>query len=174
MEATDMAVSSLVDTWLLVKSVEANGERSRLLYVLKSRGMAHSNQVREFLITSRGIDLVEPYVGPEGVLTGTARVMQEARERTAQREREAERVRAARLLERKHALLEQRIAELRAEFASEEVELLAAASSASALEDERLASRSRMVALRGASGKAERSNGRAALPGKILRGKRKK
>lgn len=172
-EATDMAVSSLVDTWLLVKSVENNGERSRLLYVLKSRGMAHSNQVREFLITSEGIDLVEPYVGPEGVLTGTARVMQEDREQTAVRQREAEKQRAVRLLERKHALLEQRIAELRAEFAAEEVELMALARSASDLEDERLASRVRMGTLRGAgSFVARASNGRSALPGKILRGKR--
>lgn len=172
-EATDMAVSSLVDTWLLVKSVETNGERSRLLYVLKSRGMAHSNQVREFLITPRGIDLVEPYIGPEGVLTGTARVMQQDREQTAVRQRDAEKQRAARLLERKHTLLEQRIAELRAEFAAEELELLALARSASDLEDERVASRTRMSTMRGASStSALASNGRAALPGKILRGKR--
>ena len=172
MEATDVAVSSLVDTWILVKSLENNGERTRLLYILKSRGMAHSNQVREFLITSKGIDLVEPYIGPEGVLTGTARVMQEAREQTNLREREMERQRAARLLERKHALLEQRIAELRAEFAAEEAELLAVARSALDLEGERVASRARMSDLRGGR-RAAASNGRSALPGKILRGKKK-
>jgi len=79
-EATDMGISSLMDTWLLVRDLESNGERNRVLYVLKSRGMAHSNQVREFKMTSRGIVLVEPYVGPGGVLTGTARLAQEARE----------------------------------------------------------------------------------------------
>ena len=79
-EATDMGISSLMDTWLLVRDLESNGERNRVLYVLKSRGMAHSNQVREFKLTSRGIVLVEPYVGPGGVLTGTARLAQEARE----------------------------------------------------------------------------------------------
>lgn len=174
MEATDIAVSSLVDTWLLVKSVELNGERSRLLYVLKSRGMAHSNQVREFLITSRGVDLVDPYVGPEGVLTGTARLAQEEREVMAEREREAEKRRAERLLMRKQSLLEQRIAQLQAEFAAEEAELSAIVRGASELEDQRLASRKRMGNLRGASAQARQSNVRPALPGKILRGKKRK
>jgi len=172
MEGTDMAVSSLVDTWILVKALENNGERTRGLYILKSRGMAHSNQVREFVITDQGVDLVEPYVGPEGVLTGTARVMQEAREKTALRERELERQRAARLLERKQSQLEQRISELRAEFAAEEQELLAAARSAADSEGERLANQARMVSLRGATSSAERRRSRA-LPGKILRGKKK-
>jgi circadian clock protein KaiC len=161
MERTDMAVSSLVDTWLLVRNMENAGERSRGLYVLKSRGMAHSNQVREFLITSKGVSLVQPYLGPEGVLTGTARVMQEQRDATAEREREVERLRAARLLERKHALLEQRIAELRAEFAAEEVELLARAKAAADLEVERMASRTTMSVLRGASNGAKLNGAKA-------------
>jgi circadian clock protein KaiC len=79
-EATDIGISSLMDTWLLVRDMESNGERNRVLYVLKSRGMAHSNQVREFRLTDRGIDLVDVYVGPGGVLTGTARLAQQARE----------------------------------------------------------------------------------------------
>jgi circadian clock protein KaiC len=174
MEATDIAVSSLVDTWLLVKSVELNGERSRLLYVLKSRGMAHSNQMREFLITSSGVDLVEPYVGPEGVLTGTARLAQEEREVRAERERDAEKRRAERLLQRKQALLEQRIAELRAEFAAEEAELSAIVRAASEQEEQRLASRARMGNLRGATASTRQVNNRPALPGKILRGKKRK
>jgi len=81
LEGTNEGLSSLVDTWLLLRDTETNGERNRLIYVLKSRGMPHSNQVREFLITSRGIKLVEPYLGAEGVMTGSARVNQEARER---------------------------------------------------------------------------------------------
>jgi len=80
-EATQEGVSSLMDTWLLLRDVEQNGERNRLLYVLKSRGMAHSNQVREFRITAGGIILSEVYVGPGQVLTGSARVQQEARDR---------------------------------------------------------------------------------------------
>jgi circadian clock protein KaiC len=76
----DQQLASLVDTWLLVKNLEGNGEHNRVLYVLKSRGMAHSNQIREFLLTSQGIELADVYVGPQGVLTGSARQAQEAKE----------------------------------------------------------------------------------------------
>jgi circadian clock protein KaiC len=123
LEQTSIAVSSMVDTWLLLKMLEGNGERNRTLYVLKSRGMSHSNQIREFLITEHGIDLVEPYVGPEGVLTGTARTGQELRDRLANEARRQDEERQTRLLERKQALLEQRIAALRAEYAAEEAEI---------------------------------------------------
>lgn len=79
-EATDVGISSLIDTWLLVRDIESAGERNRGLVVLKSRGMKHSNQIREFLITPEGIQLESVYVGPEGVLTGSMRAAQEARE----------------------------------------------------------------------------------------------
>lgn len=72
LEHTDTAVSSLIDTWLLLRDVEAGGERNRAMYILKSRGMAHSHQIREFLLTDRGVDLREIYVGPGGVPTGSA------------------------------------------------------------------------------------------------------
>jgi circadian clock protein KaiC len=78
----DQQMASLVDTWLLVKTLEGNGELNRVLHVLKSRGMAHSNQIREFLLTDHGIELADVYVGPQGVLTGSARQAQEALERT--------------------------------------------------------------------------------------------
>jgi circadian clock protein KaiC len=81
LEATESEVSSIVDTWLLLRDVELDGERNRSLYVLKSRGMPHSNQVREFLITSRGVSLVPAYLGTAGVLTGSARLNQEAKDR---------------------------------------------------------------------------------------------
>jgi circadian clock protein KaiC len=123
--------------------------------------MAHSNQVREFVITPQGVSLIEPYLGGDGVLTGTARIMQEQRDATAARERELERLRAERLLERKHALLEQRIAELRAEFAAEEVELLARAKAAADLEAERLAGRVKVGMLRGVSNGASKSQARS-------------
>jgi circadian clock protein KaiC len=77
---SDQQIASLVDTWILVKTMEGNGEHNRLLYVLKSRGMAHSNQIREFLLTGHGIELTDVYVGPQGVLTGSARQAQEAKE----------------------------------------------------------------------------------------------
>ena len=80
-ETTEIGISSIVDSWLLLRDIELNGERNRGIYVLKSRGTAHSNQIREFLLTDRGIELKPVYVGTEGVLTGSARVAQEARER---------------------------------------------------------------------------------------------
>ncbi|MDQ1494724.1 MAG: circadian clock protein KaiC, partial [Actinomycetota bacterium] len=76
----DQYIASLVDTWLLVRTMEGNGEHNRVLYLLKSRGMAHSNQIREFLLTDHGIELADVYVGPQGVLTGSARQAQEALE----------------------------------------------------------------------------------------------
>jgi circadian clock protein KaiC len=75
-------IASLVDTWVLLKTMEGNGELNRTLYVRKSRGMAHSNQIREFLLTEQGIELADVYVGPQGVLTGSARQAQEAKEIT--------------------------------------------------------------------------------------------
>ena len=120
LERTDGAISSLVDTWLVVRDLEANGERNRGLHVLKSRGMGHSNQVREFLVTSTGIQLTDVYIGPSGMLTGSARVSQEARERAERVSlgEEAERQQLA--IECKRAALEAQIAALRAEFSAEE------------------------------------------------------
>ena len=87
---TEMQISSLMDVWLLLYNRESNGEHNRQLYVLKSRGMAHSNQVREFILSSEGIKLREAYVGPEGVLTGSARLAQEAKDTAAALAREQE------------------------------------------------------------------------------------
>ena len=75
--------TSFVDSWLLLRNVESNGERNRLLFIIKSRGSAHSNQVREFLLTDEGPQLVDVYVGPEGVLTGSARIEHMERDRRA-------------------------------------------------------------------------------------------
>lgn len=122
LEKTDVEISSIVDSWLFVRDIELNGERNRALYVLKSRGMAHSNQLREFLLTPQGVDLLDVYVGPGGVLTGSSRLSQEARENAAllvQRQ-DAERKDRERI--RKRELLEARIAALRKEFEMEEEE----------------------------------------------------
>jgi circadian clock protein KaiC len=80
-EQTEVGVSSLMDSWLLLRNVEMGAERNRLLFILKSRGMAHSNQVREYRLSDGGIQLTEVYVGPGAVLTGSARMVQEARDR---------------------------------------------------------------------------------------------
>ena len=95
---TAVGVSSRADTWLLLRNIESNGERNRLLFVLKSRGSAHSNQVREFVLTDHGIELVDVYVGPAGVITGSARLSQETRERDAklQQQKDIQRTRELR------------------------------------------------------------------------------
>ena len=115
LEATDVGVSSLIDTWLVLRDIEAGGERNRGLYVIKSRGMKHSNQIREFVITSSGIDLLDVYVGPEGVLTGSLRLSQEAREKSARLAFEQEMKRRQRELERRRAALETQILALQQE-----------------------------------------------------------
>ncbi|MGE5638974.1 MAG: circadian clock protein KaiC [Clostridia bacterium] len=121
-EATEVGISSLIDTWLLVRDIELGGERNRGLYVLKSRGMPHSNQIREFLMTPRGIELQDVYVGPEGVLTGSMRAAQEAREKAAALVRGEEMQRKQRELDARRAALEAQIAALRAEFSAVEKE----------------------------------------------------
>jgi circadian clock protein KaiC len=122
-QQSESSMSSLMDSWLLLQNVEGNGERNRLLYVLKARGMAHSNQIREFLISDHGIDVVDAYIGPSGVLTGSARVAQEALEQAALLAGEQEAERGAREAERKRLALERQISGLRSEYETELVEL---------------------------------------------------
>ena len=80
-EATDVGISSLTDTWLLLRQIESNGERNRGIYVLKSRGTSHSNQIREFLLTDQGIVLADMHLGPDGMPAGSARAAQNVREK---------------------------------------------------------------------------------------------
>lgn len=120
---SELATSSLMDSWLLLQDFEGNGERNRVLYVIKARGMAHSNQVREFVISNRGIDLVDTYIGPSGVLTGSSRVAQGAREKAEALTSRQEAARRKRELLRKRETLDQRIAALRSDFENEEAEL---------------------------------------------------
>lgn len=125
-EHTEFGISSLMDTWLLLRDIEIGGERNRGLYILKSRGMAHSNQIREFLLTDNGIDLINVYLGPAGVLTGTARIAQEAQEKAAQTSRKQEIEQKKRDLHRRRAAIEAQITALNSEFedAKEEVDKL--------------------------------------------------
>jgi circadian clock protein KaiC len=122
-EQTEVAISSLIDSWLLVREIESAGERNRGLYLLKSRGMRHSSQVRELLLTDHGIEMPEVFVGADGILVGSARLAEQARQRseTAAWEHEAERRR--RDLEVKREDLEARVAALRHEFAVEQERL---------------------------------------------------
>ena len=118
-EDSVVGVSSLMDAWLLVKNIESNGERNRGLYILKARGIAHSNQVREFLLTDHGIELVDAYVGTEGVLMGSARSSQVARETAAQVERRLATESKERELLRKRELYEAQLVALKGQYESE-------------------------------------------------------
>ena len=123
LQQSEIAMSSLMDSWLLLQDFQGNGERNRVLYVLKARGMAHSNQIREFLISSRGIDLVDAYTGPGGVLTGASRVAQAALEKAEALTGRQEAAGRRRDLERKRAALDRDIAALRAKYETEEQEM---------------------------------------------------
>jgi len=118
-EDSEVGVSSLMDVWILVKNIESNGERNRGLYILKARGMAHSNQVREFLLTDHGIELIDAYVGSEGVLMGSARSSQVARERAAEIDRQLLTERKQRELQRKHELYEAQLMALKGQYETE-------------------------------------------------------
>jgi circadian clock protein KaiC len=117
---TQMQVSSLMDTWLLLYNRESNGEHNRQLYVLKSRGMAHSNQIREFVLSSEGIRLREAYIGPEGVLTGSARLAQEAKEKAAHLLRQQEMFNRSREADRRRREITTQIAVLQAQLEDDE------------------------------------------------------
>jgi circadian clock protein KaiC len=123
LEATEAGISSLIDTWLLLRDMEANGERNRAMYVLKSRGTAHSNQLREFVVTSNGVKLIAPYLGPEGVLTGSSRVAQEARQSAAVLQRREDAARKRRAIERRMHTLDTEITSLRLQISAERDEL---------------------------------------------------
>lgn len=123
LEQSEVGISSLMDTWILLRPIESNGERNRGIWILKSRGMAHSNQIREFLITDHGIDLADVYLGAGGVLTGTARAVQEAKEKAEALLREHEIKRKQRDMERRSKALEARMAALRTQFEIEKEEL---------------------------------------------------
>lgn len=122
-DQTDEGVSSLVDAWITVRDIETNGERNRGLYIMKSRGMKHSNQVREFVISEEGLNLVEVYLGPDGVLIGSARQSHELLERTGAALHDHAINRKDREVSRKKHVLESRISTLQAEFESAEEEL---------------------------------------------------
>jgi circadian clock protein KaiC len=133
---TELQISSLMDTWLLLYNRESNGEHNRQLYLLKARGMGHSNQVREFIMSPDGIRLRQAYVGPEGVLTGSARLAQEAKDKAALLVREQEMERRSRELERRRREVTAQIEILQAQLASEEAEVALLGREGAAREDQ--------------------------------------
>ncbi|MCE7882099.1 MAG: circadian clock protein KaiC [Candidatus Jettenia sp. AMX1] len=147
-EETEIGISSLVDTWILLQDIEMNGERNRGMYILKSRGMAHSNQVREFLLTPEGIKLQDVYIGEGQVFMGSSRLNQEARDRANALLRKQEIERKQRDLERKRELVESQIAALHAQFQTEEEELKMAIEQEKTREDIFLRDRKQLLKMR--------------------------
>jgi circadian clock protein KaiC len=123
LQQSEAGMSSLMDAWILLQDFEGNGERNRVLYVLKARGMKHSNQIREFLISDHGIDVVDAYIGASGVLTGSARVAQSDLEKAAMLASQQEAAQLKREVERKRKALERQINDLRADYETEALEL---------------------------------------------------
>lgn len=145
----ERSISSLMDTWVSLTGLEANGERNRVLSLIKARGMNHSKQLREYRLTDNGIEMVPVYVGPDGVLTGTARVAQEAREREAELARQDALAGRRRALEHRRVNVERQIAELQAELENEETEVQRLSEHDEGQANTRAAERSVMGTLRG-------------------------
>lgn len=162
LEANEADVSSLMDTWVLLKTIEVGGELNRALYVLKSRGMAHSNQIREFLLTDDGLRLLDVYLGPEGVLTGAARVSQEGREKAAGTFRRQRQEAKERELERTRQIFEARLITLRGQFELEEQAIQESIAESKLLDQELQEDRGQMVRSREADASAYKTskNGR--------------
>jgi circadian clock protein KaiC len=161
LEQSVVYISSLIDTWLLLRDLELSGERNRTLHILKSRGMAHSNQVREFLLTDHGVELDDVYVGPGGVLTGSARLTQVARDEAARTVRMQEVKRRQLELERKRKMLEAQIAGMRAEFEAQATESLRVIGQEEAQEAQLVQERVEMGLSRKADAKANMQKGRS-------------
>ena len=123
LEENDLQTSSLIDTWIAVRDIEINGERNRGIYVLKSRGMAHSNQIREFILSDQGVELVDVSTGADGILTGSARFAQEEKDAAQRLRKQLEIERKQREVERKRAKLEAEIIKLKLAFEADEEEL---------------------------------------------------
>lgn len=123
LDQSEVGVSSLMDSWILVRNLESGGERNRALYILKSRGTAHSNQVREFLISHQGIDLIDVYAGGGEIFVGSARLAQEAKDKAEDVLKRQQSERKQREYVRKQAAIEAQITALRAELEAEKDEL---------------------------------------------------
>jgi circadian clock protein KaiC len=152
LETSDVGISSIIDTWMLVRDIEVSGERNRGLYVLKARGMNHSNQIREFILSSKGIKLVDVYLGPAGMLTGSARVALEEQERDARMRQSDESDLKLAQLEHKRKAMEAQIEAMRAEFEADS----AAVKKAVSLDDKR---EKRLVDTKSAMAKSRKVSG---------------
>jgi len=158
-ELSEVGVSSQMDTWLLLRNLECNGERNRGLFILKSRGMAHSNQIREFVLTDKGVQLLDVYVGTAGLLTGSARVAQETREKFEDEQRKQQLQHKTAELKAKRRQLEQQIARMKANFLVEEQTVLRDLDEMKSREKQNVLARAEMEESRGSGTLAARGNG---------------
>jgi len=162
LERTEEGISSLMDAWILLRDSEHSGRRNFALFVLKARGMDHSNQIREFVLTDHGVKLVDVYVGPAGLLTGSARVAQAAREKAEALERKQELERKSAELTHKRQQLEEQIDRMRAEFAVEERGLMRELDIMETRQNQVVLDRTEMGRFRQADITSGHKNGRAA------------
>jgi circadian clock protein KaiC len=160
LETSEVGISSLIDTWMLVRDIEISGERNRGLYVLKSRGMNHSNQIREFVLSSKGIKLIDVYLGPSGMLTGSARVALEEQERDASVRQADDQTLKLAQLERRRKAMEAQIEALRAEFEAEVAGVKKQVSLESKREKRALDNQSAMAKSRRANGHLSQNSNR--------------
>ena len=150
LEKTEVGISSLSDTWIMLRDIELNGERNRCVYVLKSRGMAHSNQLREFTMSKEGLGLIPAYIGTGGVLTGSSRLAQEAKERAAALAEEQENRRRQHEMNLRRLNLQAQIETLRAELAEAEKRIEATAQADEVREDQTKRDSAKIAKSRGA------------------------
>jgi circadian clock protein KaiC len=144
-EDSEVGISSLIDTWLLLQVVRSGGERNRTLTIVKSRGMAHSNQAAEYRLSNRGLELVDTYLGAAGVLTGSARISKEAEDKAAIAARSEEITRKKGERERRRRGLERQIVELREQFDVDDAALKRDIQEAGRCRDRLAAERSEMA-----------------------------
>lgn len=121
--ATDAGLSSLMDAWILLLNREVSGEFNRELYLLKARGVSHSNQVREFVMSTEGIRLLRPHLGANGALTGSARKYAEAEARREEAQRIARLAAAQDQIDQRRRRTQTEIAALQADLEAEETAL---------------------------------------------------
>lgn len=162
---TDIGISSLIDTWIEVRGLEVAGERNRALYLLKSRGMSHSNQVRELILSNTGVTLADVYASEGGVLIGSAKLADARKRARDERELSAAASRSQRLLELRRETLEAQISAMRAEYAAQEEEVARQLQSSRETADFARADQSTLSQMRTDSGMRDALGNRASRPG---------
>ena len=165
----DLGLTSLMDTWIFLVDIESNGERNRGIYTLKSRGMNHSNQIREYLLTGEGVKFVDAYLGVTGVLTGSARLAKDAQERVEAQQQRDEAARRRREIANRRAATERQIAELHAEIDTQDAEAARLVAEEERYETVLETDRVAMGASRGVHGNGE---DRSRSPSQLLRASR--